>query len=68
MFRKFFAILATIVTLWVIKETYYIFTTNDIEIAANRAQLKIVCISVVLPLMLLTFWLWRPKPKSTDTE
>ncbi|MEE1943486.1 hypothetical protein VRU48_00105 [Pedobacter sp. KR3-3] len=61
--RKVFAILSTLITLYTLKETYYIFTTTDAEIVKQRDQLILVSLSVVIPLIVLSLWLWRPKPK-----
>jgi hypothetical protein len=63
-FRRILALIVTIITLWVIKETIVIFTSDDADIAAKRGQLKIASVSLCIPLTLLSFWLWRPKAKS----
>lgn len=65
-FRRIFAVIVTVITLWLIKETIYIFNSTDADIAAKRDQLKIACISLAIPLVLLSFWLWRPKVKKTN--
>lgn len=64
--RKVFAVLATLITLYVLKETYYIFTTADAEIVKRKSQLILVSLSILIPLIILSLWLWRPKPKSVD--
>ncbi len=61
--RKILAILFTLVTIFAIKETFYIFTTSDPDIINKKAQLSIVAISVTLPLILFTLWLWIGKTK-----
>ncbi|WP_199141168.1 hypothetical protein [Pedobacter sp. ASV12] len=66
MTRKILAILCSLLTLYVLKETYYIFTTADAEIAKQRNQLILVSLSIVIPLIVLSLWLWRPKPKQAD--
>ena len=58
--RKCLAIICTLITLFVLKETIYIFTTTDKTIVAQKAQLGLVAISIGLPLLLLNFWLWKP--------
>ena len=64
--RKVLAIISTLVTLFVLKETYYIFTTTDTEILKQRGQLILASVSIVIPLLILTLWLWRPKRKQVD--
>lgn len=64
--RKVLAIISTIITLLAIKETYYIFTTTDPEIIKQKGQLILVSFSIVIPLLILTLWLWRPKRKQVD--
>ena len=61
--RKIFALLSTLVCIFAIKEAIYIFTTSDPEVFQRKAQFSIVAISIVLPLMLLTLWLWFGKRK-----
>lgn len=59
--RRFFAILFTVLTILAIKESIYIFNSNDQDITNKKAQLSIVAISVTLPLVLFTLWLWSGK-------
>lgn len=59
--RKILAIICTIITLLAIKETIYILTTTDVAIVAKKAQLSIAAISIILPLIVLSLWLWRPR-------
>ena len=59
--RKILAILVTIITIFVIKETIYIFTTTDAEIIRKKAQYSIAATSLMLPLVLLSLWLWISK-------
>jgi hypothetical protein len=61
--RRIFAILLTFLTLFAIKESFYIFTTTDPEIVNKKAQFGIVAISITLPLLLFTLWLWSGKRK-----
>lgn len=64
--RKVLAIISSIITLLAIKETYYIFTTTDPEIIKQKGQLILVSLSIVIPLLILTLWLWRPKREQAD--
>lgn len=59
--RKILAIICTIITLLAIKETIYILTTTDVAIVAKKTQLSIAAISIILPLIVLSLWLWRPR-------
>ncbi|SFG73312.1 hypothetical protein SAMN04489864_10223 [Pedobacter insulae] len=63
--RRFLAILFTVVTLFAIKECVYIFTSTDPDIVVKKTQLSIVAISIIIPLMLFTLWLWSGKRKQT---
>ncbi len=65
--RRFLAILLTLITILAIKEAFYIFTTTDAEIVKKQTQYSLVSLSIVLPLVLLTIWLWRGK-KSKNHE
>ncbi|MDQ8006666.1 MAG: hypothetical protein REI64_17815 [Pedobacter sp.] len=68
MLRKIIAAIVTMITLWLIKETIFIFTTPQADIAKNRDFLKLASLSIVIPLLIVNFWLWRPKPKVEDDE
>ena len=59
--RKILAIICTIITLLAIKETIYILTTTDVAIVAKKTQLSIAAISIILPLIVLSLWLWKPR-------
>ncbi len=65
-FRKILALVVTVITLWLIKETVFIFTSNDADIVAKRGQLQIASVSLSIPLTLLSFWLWRPRAKNEN--
>lgn len=64
--RKILAILFTLITIFAIKETFYIFTTTDQEIITKKVQFSIVALSITLPLALFTLWLWRGKRKNIN--
>jgi hypothetical protein len=59
--RKLFAIIFTVITLLALKETIYIFKSTDAAIVAKKSQLGIAGISISLPLLILSLWLWKPK-------
>ncbi|MES2448184.1 MAG: hypothetical protein V4546_13440 [Bacteroidota bacterium] len=61
--RKILAIICTLITLYALKETFIIFTSNDTEIIKQRPILIIISLSISLPLALLSLWLWKPKTK-----
>ncbi|WP_316768565.1 hypothetical protein [Pedobacter frigiditerrae] len=61
MIRKVLAVILTIFTLYAIKETVVIFTSSDVEIASHRKQLILIALSITVPLVVLSLWLWRPK-------
>jgi hypothetical protein len=64
MIRKILAVILTIFTLYAIKETVVIFTSSDVEIAGHRKQLILIALSITVPLVILSIWLWRPKPNA----
>jgi putative effector of murein hydrolase len=66
--RKLFAVLATIATLFVIKEIFYINYSTDTEIIKQKDSLLITFISIAIPLFVLSFWLWIPKRTSEDKK
>lgn len=59
--KKVLAIILTLITLYAIKETVVIFISNEAEIASHRKQLILIALSITLPLIILSLWLWRPK-------
>ncbi len=61
--RKILAILCAIITLYLIKEMFYLFTTSDVEIIKQRPILLVIELSITIPLILLGIWLWGSKNK-----
>lgn len=61
MIRKVLAVVVTLITLLIIKETIFIFATSAPDIVANGQRLKIASVSICIPLIILCFWLWSPK-------
>lgn len=64
--RKVLAIVFTIITIFAIKETVYIFTATDAEILSHRSQLILVSLSITIPLSIFTLWLWKPRPQNKN--
>lgn len=64
MMRKIFATLCTLVTIYAIKETVVIFISDNAEVIAKRPILIVIALSITLPLVFLSLWLWKPKNKS----
>lgn len=61
--RKILAIIVTVLTIFAVKESIYIFTSTAPDILRNKIQLSIVAVSITFPLLLLTLWLWSGKRK-----
>jgi hypothetical protein len=59
--RKVLAIITTIITLFAIKEGFNIFITADKDIVNQRSILIVIALSIIIPLVLLSIWLWKPK-------
>jgi hypothetical protein len=64
--RKILAVICTLLALLAIKESAYLLTTSDAEILAKKTQLSIAAISITLPLIILSLWLWRPRDKKNS--
>jgi hypothetical protein len=63
--RKIFAVILTLITLYAIKETVVIFISSDAEIVNHRKQLIMIALSITVPLIALSLWLWRPKTQNS---
>jgi len=61
--RKLFAVLSTIITLFAIKETVYVFTSTDADMVKQKAIMTVIALSITIPLIILTLWLWSPGRK-----
>lgn len=61
--RKVLAFITSVVTLFAIKEGYHIFTSTEKDIAGQKPILMVIAFSIIIPLILLSIWLWRPKRK-----
>lgn len=65
--RKVFAIITTILTFLALKEGFTLLMSTDQSIAGQKPILIVIAISVILPLLFLSFWLWKPQNnKSQD--
>ncbi|WP_316830212.1 hypothetical protein [Pedobacter aquatilis] len=66
--RKVLAILCTIITLGALRETFRIFTSNEADIVAARQQLIPLAVSITVPLIILSLWLWVSKPRKEENN
>lgn len=64
MMKKVLAIVCTLITLFVLyKEWFLIFGSNDADMAGKKPILIVIALSISLPLIFLSIWLWKPKYK-----
>ena len=66
--RKVFAIITTILTFLALKEGFNLLMSTDKAIAGQKPILIVIAISIILPLLFLSFWLWRPNKKKADDQ
>lgn len=59
--RKILAIICTILTLFVLKETVNIFISDEADIVKQRSIFIVISLSISIPLIILTLWLWKPR-------
>jgi membrane protein CcdC involved in cytochrome C biogenesis len=59
--RKVFAVICTLITLFVLKETINIFITDEADIVKQRSIFIVIALSISIPMVILTLWLWKPK-------
>ncbi|KQN33481.1 hypothetical protein ASE92_16955 [Pedobacter sp. Leaf41] len=59
--RKVFAVICTLITLFVLKETINIFVTDEADIVKQRSIFIVIALSISIPMVILTLWLWKPK-------
>lgn len=64
--RKIFAIITTILTFLALKEGFTLLMSTDKAIAGQKPILMVIAISIILPLLFLSFWLWRPNKNKSD--
>ncbi|MFD2288557.1 hypothetical protein GJU39_18290 [Pedobacter petrophilus] len=66
--RKLFAVLSTILTLFAIKETVYVFTSTEADMIKQKAITIVIALSITIPLIILTLWLWSPRSKKSGNS
>lgn len=64
--RRVLAVICTLITLFAFRETLYIFNTADADVVKQRPQLILTALSISIPLLMLSFWLWIPKRKNQE--
>lgn len=64
--RKVLAAILTIIIILSIKESINIFTSTDKDMISQRPILIVIALSILLPLSLITIWLWKPKSKNIE--
>ena len=64
--RKVFAIITTVLTFLALKEGFTLLMSEDQSIAGQKPILIVIAISIILPLLFLSFWLWSPKNKKSE--
>jgi ammonia channel protein AmtB len=66
--RKLFAVLSTILTIFAIKETVYVFTSTEADMVKQKAIMIVIALSITIPLIILTLWLWSPGRKKNSQQ
>jgi len=66
--RKVFAVICTIITLFVLKETINIFITDEVDIVKQRSIFIVIALSISIPLLILTLWLWKPRNHQEEDD
>ena len=64
--RKLLAFISTVVTFFAIREGYHIFTSTEKDIIGQKPILMVIAVSLIVPLIFLSLWLWRPKDKQIN--
>ena len=60
--RKTLAVVLAILTLFAIRESYFIITSTDKALTGQKPIWIVIALSIIIPLALLSVWLWRSKP------
>jgi O-antigen/teichoic acid export membrane protein len=66
--RKVFAVISTLITLFILKETITVFFTDEADIVKQRGIFIVIWLSIFIPFSILSFWLWAPRNKNKDAE
>jgi len=66
--RKIFALLSTIITLFAIKEAVYVFISQEADMIKQRPILIVISLSICIPLIVLSLWLWSPGRKKDKQQ
>ncbi|GAA4200407.1 hypothetical protein GCM10022289_12110 [Pedobacter jeongneungensis] len=66
--RKLLAVLSTIITIFAIKEAVYVFISTEPDMVKQKPILIIIALSICIPLILLSLWLWSPRKKNNDLQ
>ncbi len=66
--RKVFALITTVLTFLALKESFNLLMSTDKTIAGQKPILIVIAISIILPLLFLSFWLWRPTKNKADDQ
>ena len=64
--RKVFAIITTVLTFLALKEGFTLMMSTDQDIVGQKPILIVIAISIILPLLFLSFWLWKPQNNKTE--
>ncbi|MFA6276325.1 MAG: hypothetical protein WC622_06225 [Pedobacter sp.] len=59
--RKILAVIVSLITLFAIKEGFHILNATDKDIVNQRSILIVIALSIIIPLILLSLWLWTPR-------
>lgn len=59
--RRIFAIVSSIITLYAIKEGFTIYFSTEKDVVGQKPILLVIALSIIIPLVLLSLWLWKPK-------
>lgn len=68
MMRKVFAVISTLITLFVLKETINVFFTDEADIIKQRGIFIVIWLSIFIPFTILTIWLWAPRNSNKNIE
>lgn len=64
--RRIFAIVSSILTLYAIKEGFTIYFSTDKDVIGQKPILLVIALSIIIPLLILSLWLWKPKSQKQE--